>query len=181
MCGRSILEKLGKWLNHNLMCVDELSVFFFFCECDFSAFTDFLVALKDTNVSSLTIDFSFQRDGKGYYQAKFLHAIKSNFNLTLLQITDLDSGASPILSSETMCVGQGILRMNKAGRRYIPTDATNKQRGINVLYSVQSDLNCPLLHLLENPFLCSRRQARIENAPSCLGEAKTRKRKSHVE
>ena len=182
LCGRSILVDLGKLLHHNITCVNELTVKCF-CKCGFSDFTDFLIALKDTNVSRCSVAFCFRRDGKGNYRAKYLHAIKSNVTLTFLQNSDLDSDndSSPILSSDTTELGRGIMRMNEAGRRYILTEPTNKPKGINVLSSVQSDLNCLFLHLLENSFLCFRRHARAENASSCLGEAKTRKRKSNQE
>jgi hypothetical protein len=47
-----------------------------------------------------------------------------------------------------------ILRLNRAGRRYLIEDAGSIAKGVEVLSTVSEDLNCLLYHLLENPLLC---------------------------
>jgi hypothetical protein len=50
-----------------------------------------------------------------------------------------------------------ILRLNKAGRRYLVQDGSSISKGVEVLSSVNFDVNYVFLHLLENPRLCDRR------------------------
>jgi hypothetical protein len=47
-----------------------------------------------------------------------------------------------------------ILRLNRAGRRYLIEDAGSIAKGVEVLVAVQDDLGCLFYHLLENPLLC---------------------------
>jgi hypothetical protein len=47
-----------------------------------------------------------------------------------------------------------ILRLNRAGRRYMIQDAGSIAKGVEVLSDVSDDLDCVFLHLLENPLLC---------------------------
>jgi hypothetical protein len=54
-----------------------------------------------------------------------------------------------------------ILRLNKAGRRYLIEDGSSISKGVEVLSKVESSINCVFLHLLENPRLCDRRA--VEN------------------
>jgi hypothetical protein len=49
-----------------------------------------------------------------------------------------------------------ILRLNVAGRRYLVSDGSSISKGVKVLSSVNDDVNCVFLHLLENPRLCDR-------------------------
>jgi hypothetical protein len=49
-----------------------------------------------------------------------------------------------------------ILRLNAAGRRYLIEDGSSVSKGVKVLITVCSDINCVFLHLLENPTLCDR-------------------------
>jgi hypothetical protein len=49
-----------------------------------------------------------------------------------------------------------ILRLNKAGRRYLIEDGSSVSKGVEVLSGVNNDINCVFLHLLENPRLCDR-------------------------
>jgi hypothetical protein len=52
-----------------------------------------------------------------------------------------------------------ILRLNRAGRRYLPDGhGSLVSKGVGVLSAVKDDLNCVFLHLLENPSLCNRRR-----------------------
>jgi hypothetical protein len=50
-----------------------------------------------------------------------------------------------------------ILRLNREGRRYLTQDGFSISKGVQVLSSVNNDVNCVFLHLLENPRLCDRR------------------------
>jgi hypothetical protein len=50
-----------------------------------------------------------------------------------------------------------ILRLNEVGRRYLIEDGSSISKGVEVLSSVNDDINCVFLHLLENPRLCDRR------------------------
>jgi hypothetical protein len=49
-----------------------------------------------------------------------------------------------------------ILRLNRAGRRYLVHDEGSVSKGVEVLSAVSDDLNCLMFHLLENPELCTR-------------------------
>jgi hypothetical protein len=70
--------------------------------------------------------------------------LRKNNSLESLSDTDLlgDAGA--------------ILRLNAAGRRYLIEDGSSVSKGVEVLSSVRSDIDCLFLHLLENPRLCDR-------------------------
>jgi hypothetical protein len=57
------------------------------------------------------------------------------------------------LENEARNVG-AILRLNKAGRRYLVQDGSSISKGVDVLSKVNNDINCVFLHLLENPRLC---------------------------
>jgi hypothetical protein len=50
-----------------------------------------------------------------------------------------------------------ILRLNKAGRRYILRDPSSIPSSIGVFAGVSDDVNCVLVHMLENPRLCDQR------------------------
>jgi hypothetical protein len=54
-----------------------------------------------------------------------------------------------------------ILRLNAAGRRYLIEDGSSISKGVDVLSRVNNDINCLLLHLLENPRLCDRSAVEI--------------------
>ena len=49
---------------------------------------------------------------------------------------------------------ENIARLNKAGRRYLLTDPSDRSKGIHVLSEVSDSLDCLFLHLQENPSLC---------------------------
>jgi hypothetical protein len=57
---------------------------------------------------------------------------------------------------------KAILRLNKAGRRYLIKDGSSISKGVEVLSAVNDDINCVFLHLLENPGLCNRRAIETE-------------------
>jgi hypothetical protein len=72
--------------------------------------------------------------------------LKKNYSLA-----GLDEGVS--MHDKTGEVG-ALLRLNKAGRRYLITDAASMAKGVEVLIDVSDDLGCLFYHLLENPTLC---------------------------
>ena len=47
-----------------------------------------------------------------------------------------------------------ILRLNKAGWRYLVENRSSRARGVAVLEAVIDDITCLYLHLQENPLLC---------------------------
>lgn len=49
---------------------------------------------------------------------------------------------------------QTILRLNKAGRRYLVNDGQSRSKCIAVLAKVKHDLDCLYFHMRENPILC---------------------------
>jgi hypothetical protein len=67
------------------------------------------------------------------------------------------------LSPAIPCADDGtvkaILRLNRAGRRYLIKDGSSISKGVDVLSAVSDEIDCVFLHLLENPSLCDRRSA----------------------
>jgi hypothetical protein len=55
---------------------------------------------------------------------------------------------------------KAILRLNRAGRRYLIQDGSSISKGVDVLSAVSDEIDCVFLHLLENPGLCDRRAAK---------------------
>jgi hypothetical protein len=51
---------------------------------------------------------------------------------------------------------RSILKLNRAGRRYLVQDGSSISKGVDVLSRVSSDTNSVFMHLLENPRLCDR-------------------------
>jgi len=49
----------------------------------------------------------------------------------------------------------GIVHMNLSGRAYASTDPQNKEKGIKVLTSIIDNIDCLMIHLRENPHICS--------------------------
>jgi hypothetical protein len=54
---------------------------------------------------------------------------------------------------------KAILRLNRAGRRYLIKDGSSISKGVDVLSAVSDEIDCVFLHLLENPSLCDRKAA----------------------
>jgi hypothetical protein len=67
-----------------------------------------------------------------------------------------------------------ILRLNKAGRRYILRDPSSSPGSIGVFAVVSDDVNCVLVHMLENPRLCGRRTVEMVSAGSSDGSSTAR-------
>jgi hypothetical protein len=63
---------------------------------------------------------------------------------------------------------KAILRLNRAGRRYLIEDGSSISKGVEVLSAVNKHINCVFLHLLENPGLCNRRAVDEESVTGCL-------------
>jgi hypothetical protein len=72
--------------------------------------------------------------------------VKKNFSLAVL-----DEGVSAHDKTGEVAT---LLRLNKAGRRYLIKDAASIAKGVEVLIDVSDDLGCLFYHLLENPTLC---------------------------
>jgi len=72
------------------------------------------------------------------------NAVKQNYTLESITIGVVGS-RSPF---------QPILRLNRAGRRYLIDDASSRSRCIAVLAKVKHDLDCLYFHMRENPILC---------------------------
>jgi hypothetical protein len=105
-----------------------------------------LVAAIQHNMSLTTLDLGRSsylplNDGESRQMASFL---QRNFALeTIFDIDPLgDVGA--------------VLRLNKAGRRYLVQDGPSISKGVDVLSRVNDDINIVFSHLLENPRLCDR-------------------------
>jgi hypothetical protein len=82
---------------------------------------------------------------------ELLLLIRKNYGLE-----SLDDG----LPDPTGGVGY-ILRLNKVGRRYILRDPSSVSGSIGVFAGVSNDVNCVLVHMLENPRLCDRRAVQM--------------------
>jgi hypothetical protein len=63
---------------------------------------------------------------------------------------------------------KAILRLNKAGRRYLIEDGSSISKGVEVLSVVNKGINCVFMHLLENPGLCNRRAVDERLVTECL-------------
>jgi hypothetical protein len=83
-------------------------------------------------------------------EAKHLTSIvKKNYRLESLPELDSSDDRTKDLRS--------ILRLNEAGRGYLPDGHGSViSKGLGVLSAVSDDVNCVFLHLLENPSLCNR-------------------------
>jgi hypothetical protein len=76
------------------------------------------------------------------------------------EVKHLTSESLPTLDSDyeyRMGGLRSILRLNGAGRGYLlDGHGSFISKGVDVLSAVSDDVNCVLLHLMENPELCSR-------------------------
>jgi hypothetical protein len=78
--------------------------------------------------------------------------LEKNYTLENLPDLDLDNEVGDV---------RAILRLNKAGRRYLVQDGSSIPKGVEVLIRVNNDINCVFLHLSENPRLCDRRAIEV--------------------
>jgi hypothetical protein len=80
---------------------------------------------------------------------------KISYALESLPAIDLENWAGGV---------DAILRLNAAGRRYLVQDGSSISKGVKVLSSVNGDINCVFLDLLENPRLCDRTTVEVPDA-----------------
>jgi hypothetical protein len=112
---------------------------------------DYLVLLAaippNTTLKSLRLhpshneDFYADEDETEY----LILVLEKNYGLE--ELPELHHGEGDICS---------ILRLNRAGRRYLVQDGSSISKGVDVLSRVNDDINSVFLHLLENPRLCDR-------------------------
>jgi hypothetical protein len=138
--------------------------------------------LVNTSLESLTIRES---NGNGIKVEELLELISAlqlnttlktlDFRSSFKRISLTDSEANQLVSTlrknyglerlepDFPCTDDGtvkaILRLNRAGRRYLIKDGSSISKGVDVLSAVSDEIDCVFLHLLENPSLCDRRAA----------------------
>jgi hypothetical protein len=118
---------------------------------------DYLAALEalGPNTALKTLRLHPNLDSFDSDQVKeLLSLIRKNYGLE-----SLDDG----LPDPTGELGY-ILRLNKAGRRYILRDPSSISGSIGVFAGISDDVNCVLVHMLENPRLCDRRALKMVGA-----------------
>jgi hypothetical protein len=74
--------------------------------------------------------------------------MKTNYSLTKIKLERLNPD-----TQENMAM---YCALNKAGRGYMGSDATDKAKVIRVLDQVIDNLDCLFTHLCENPTICYR-------------------------
>jgi hypothetical protein len=72
---------------------------------------------------------------------------------------------------------RALLRLNRAGRRYLVEDGSSISKGVEVLSAVSNVINCVFLHLLENPRLCDR--SAVETASDSIGNRGSTRPENH--
>ncbi|GKZ00361.1 hypothetical protein MPSEU_000989100 [Mayamaea pseudoterrestris] len=89
---------------------------------------------------------------------KFLDAVKLNYTLRSIHLTDLDlSLKMNHWDSNFKQSVETLVKLNVAGRSYLSDgsiDTCHQREGLIVLERVNQDLDCIFVHLLENPYLC---------------------------
>ena len=91
------------------------------------------------------IPFSAEEDGE-----HFLNIMRSNVTMEEFYL-NLSTRDTPRWLHEY----RALLRLNRAGRRYVRQDPTNHLECVNVLDAARDDLDCLYLHLRENPSICN--------------------------
>jgi hypothetical protein len=110
-----------------------------------------VISALQRNTTLKTLDIGYQTPFLTDDEVKQLvSSLMKNFGLERLvpDISCTDDGTV-----------NAILRLNRAGRRYLIEDESSISKGVEVLSAVNDDINCVFLHLLENPGLCDRRAA----------------------
>ena len=120
----------------------------------FSTFVEFIGAVK---LQLISLDLCIIGEDFGFGSSTFIHAVTCNFDLCCFPVDRLREADNwrSFLSSEIRKIINGILVMNKAGRRYLLTDPWTKEKGVTALAAAADRLDCLFLHLRENPSLCS--------------------------
>jgi hypothetical protein len=113
-----------------------------------------LISALQLNTTLKTLDFHFYCFGNICFTVDEVNQLVSilmkNYGLECLK------PAIPCADDRTV---QAILRLNRAGRRYLIKDGSSISKGVDVLSAVSDEIDCLFLHLLENPSLCDRRAA----------------------
>jgi hypothetical protein len=110
-----------------------------------------VLSLLKCNYTLKTIHLSCSlefEDGDGGEAEQLVSAVKKTYGLESL---------GGWIETRLPTVG-AVLRLNRAGRRYLVQDAASATKGCALLSAVSDDLECLYLHLLENPSLCERRE-----------------------
>jgi hypothetical protein len=112
---------------------------------------------EGTAITSLTFtDCSFSA---GECAVMMANAFSRNTSLTEI---DVSESCDETLHNALTTVDLGaILRLNKAGRRYLAEDGSSISKGVKVLSAVSNEINSVFLHLLENPRLCERNTVEV--------------------
>ena len=123
-----------------------------------------LISKKASCLEELQINCSaIPRSSMPSESPDLLEAIKSNYTLRKLELLSPYDKRTlqekfPWSTGLRENVGY-LMRLNNAGRSYLVTDPCNKQKGFALLEQANDSLDCLLLHLKENPFLCQREKA----------------------
>ena len=82
-------------------------------------------------------------------------AMRTNYTIECVSVRRLTKvGVRSVLPEEQQKLIDALCRLNRQGRKYLATDASNKDKGVALLVSVSDDLNCLFYHMRENPILC---------------------------
>jgi hypothetical protein len=153
-----------------------------------SAFPVDIVAMLQENVSleCLSVQGSHRTKAEDYFV--LVAALQHNKALTTLDLgrnrtltlTDMEDKQMAVLLKKNYALEElldisavrdvgAILRLNKAGRRYLVQDGSSISKGVDVLSRVNDDINIVFFHLLENPRLCDRSAVERGNADESTG------------
>jgi hypothetical protein len=111
-----------------------------------------LILQHHRKIRRLTIDEDKQMAG----------VLQKNYALVTLPDIDLENTSGNV---------GAILRLNKAGRRYLIEDGSSISKGVKVLSAVSNEINCVFLHLSENPRLCDRSAVETESPEGSIASA----------
>lgn len=113
--------------------------------------------LEETHLKRLFVDvYSWRKDSERQVRdpEPLLLAMQKNFYMESLNVYSVLS-----MNEEVQFTCDAVTELNKAGRRYLLTDASSRAKGVAVLAGVASNLNYLYFHLLENPSLCDLRES----------------------
>jgi hypothetical protein len=145
-----------------------------------SAFRTYIATMLQENTSLENLSINESRDSRITAEEYFVLVMALQHNTTLKTLTFVYYGMLHLTEDEGKQMvsllkknyaleslpgvyrkdlggdAGAILRLNAAGRRYLIQDGSSVSKGVEVLSRVNNDMNCVLLHLLENPRLCDR-------------------------
>jgi hypothetical protein len=112
-------------------------------------------------ISALQLHTTLNTLGFQFYCFEYTYFIPDELN-QLVSILKKNYGLERLVP-DIPCKDDGtvkaILRLNRAGRRYLIKDGSSISKGVEVLSAVSDKIDCVFLHLLENPSLGDRRAA----------------------